>query len=43
MVGGIVMVIVVLLVMPPLIMLAGAAWSAIVGQLASDDADRRAA
>ena len=42
MAGGIVIVVVMLAVMPPLVMLSGALWSAIIGWLAVDDAERRA-
>jgi len=41
--GGVVIVVVMLLVLPVAVMLGGAVWSALMGWLLVDDADRRAA
>ena len=41
MLGGIVLAIVMVLVIPSLVMLTGAVWSAIVGTLSVEDAERR--
>jgi hypothetical protein len=41
--GGIVIAVVMLLVLPVAVMLGGAIWSALMGWLLVDDADRRAA
>jgi hypothetical protein len=40
--GGIVMAVVLLLIVPVGVMLGGAAWSALMGFVLSDDAERRA-
>jgi len=40
--GGIIMVVVMLLLLPVAIMLGGAIWSALLGFLLVDDAERRA-
>jgi hypothetical protein len=40
--GGIVIVVLMLLILPVAVMLAGAIWSALMGWLLVDDAERRA-
>jgi hypothetical protein len=41
--GGVVMVVLMLLLLPVAVMLGGAIWSALMGWLLTDDAERRTA
>ena len=42
MAGGFILAIAMVLVVPPLVMLTGAVWSAVLGTLSVEDAERRA-